>query len=658
MQLEQIEITNYGSYYGVHNIDMEVTPKQPLVIVLGETGCGKTTIFDAINWGLYGEEYERDLKKNRERTIIDFANESAVNQSARTGKPLTVAVSITFKHHLIRYIKTQKLIITAKQGTSISIREDQRITSFKKVNAKGDLVDVNHEKLFLDEILPNNVKSYFLFDGDRISNLANPGNSQEVKDAIYRVVDLEIIKNAEKHLNDVSIEYARKAKREATGQLTEIEELYNDQLDQLNILKDEERQNKIELKAVSDKIVNIDSRLADLPESEKLQMQKQRLVEKISQKEIEELSVKRGMRSEFTLASYDFIREHVEDLHDEIDKKRKKGDIPKHVSETLINDILEIGKCICGNEITAKSKFRKTLLARLEGDKDKSEKEHEIIKLLYDLKGVQENITSAKQGINEGENRLITIDEQLEQLRRDLQEVENDLDKLPQEDVNLLRQNLKTFQKDKERYIRQDEEYKIRIQQVEENIKEYEKQRKQLSKEQKNVALLQRRGEVARKASSTLEELYDEFAEESRKAVEQLTIEEFKNFVLSSSGYKVGLSKEYELQVLDSNGNRALQRMSMGQSQCLSLAFITAISKVSQKNPPLVIDMPFGRLDHRTHAAISKRLPYLSDQTILFLIPKVEWYEGTKNILSSKAAHIYELGFNEKERKTHVQKIK
>ncbi|HOJ19717.1 MAG TPA: hypothetical protein PLT92_14230, partial [Ignavibacteriaceae bacterium] len=177
-----------------------------------------------------------------------------------------------------------------------------------------------------------------------------------------------------------------------------------------------------------------------------------------------------------------------------------------------------------------------------------------------------------------------------------------------------------------------------------------------LAKKQKNVQALQLRESLARTASDQISEIYEIFAEDSRSSVEQFTIDEFKNFVFSSSEYHVSLNKDYELVVMDSNGNKVLQRLSMGQSQCLSLAFITAISRVSQKHPPLVIDMPFGRLDEAVHDTVSKRLPELTSQLILFLLPNTEWNQTTQRNLKPKAKYIYQLEFDNKSRKTMVRK--
>lgn len=659
MKLEHIELDNFGSYYGRHDINLKVSAAKPLVIFVGKTGFGKTTIFDAINWGFYGDAYEVDLKKSRKRIITDFANETAIGDALRSGKSIHLSVSLRFTHNLVKYIKSQKILLTVKRDKdgTVRVREDSKVSSFKKINAKGDLEDIN--QLVLDEILPNNVKSYFLFDGDRIYNLANPGNSQEVKDAIYRVVDLEIIKNAEQHLADISKEYSRTAKREATGELVAVEEAYFEKEEFITQIKEDAINNKKELMSIQDQIANIESRLDDLPSSERLQAEKRRVVDRIVVREEEILNIKQQLRPKFAVASYKLITPQIQSLYKTIDAKRKKGDIPKHISETLISDIINITKeCICGTPIVKGSKQHQKLLDRLSQEKGKSEKEHEIIKLLFDLKEVQDSISISNKAIGNSENRILELDEQLKSLTYELQEIEDELDKLPQEDVATLRKNLNELNIERDRLNRQEGEFEVMLKGAEKELKELSQERDKLGKTQKHVKLLQKRGKKAKEASQILEELYDQFAEDSRKEVEKMTIGEFKKFVFSSSNYDVALSKEYRLQVVDSNGLPALQRMSMGQSQCLSLAFITAISRVSQKNPPLVIDMPFSRLDQDVHAIVSKRLPNLSQQTILFLIPKVEWNEETKPILSNKAAHIYELSFDGNRRHTNIEKTK
>ena len=660
MKLQKIHLENFASYFGKIPLDLETSSEKPIVIFIGGTGFGKTSLFDAINWALYGEEYEKDLHENKGRDILDYVNESALKEAQSTNENVTMRVTLYFEHNNKQYYITQTLLVKPKKKDGIFVIEKKdQLTQLKEILPSGDHESISYNKIFLDEILPNNVKSYFLFDGDRIHNLAKPGNSTEVQEAIYRVVDLEIVRNAGEHLGDISIDYSKKAAKAAKGKLAEIENQYQEELAEQKKIKKKINTIKSERKAIKNQLNKLDEKLKDREETTKFQGRREHLISEMDRINKEKKELKTKMRDTSAIATLGLANSEIKELKDLLEKKRKKGEIPKHVQETFFQDLYDIKECICGTKFKTEEGdlIYDQLQKRSQIEQKRSKEDEGLLNLSYELKEVTKNIENAKKLLDEIEDQLLDQDRELEKLVLEKQEVDNALDELPQEDINqLINQRKQRESKNEELFSDLSTQEGI-LENLKKRLSDLDKQRKEIGKKQKESHAFQLRSELSKTAGETIDALYEEFAEESRAEVEKLTIEEFQKFVTSSSGYKVGLSKDYELEVLDSNGNRALQRLSMGQSQCLSLAFITAISRVSEKHPPLVIDMPFSRLDPSVHESVSKRLPKISQQTILFLIPKIEWNDKTEVNLRNYANHIYQMDFDENNRQTLIEPI-
>ena len=86
------------------------------------------------------------------------------------------------------------------------------------------------------------------------------------------------------------------------------------------------------------------------------------------------------------------------------------------------------------------------------------------------------------------------------------------------------------------------------------------------------------------------------------------------------------------MEVIDRYGMPARPELSAGERQVLSLSFITAMSRISEEEAPLVMDTPFGRLSSHHRNSITQHLPELAGQLVLFVTDEELREQARKNL--------------------------
>lgn len=653
MKFEKLTLENFSSYFGKHTIEFHTSEQKPVTVIVGGSGNGKTSIFDALNWALYGDQYEPVLEVQSEKSITDYVNETALKEAASSGDGVEMACSLFFEHEGKHY-RIQQAIFAKKNNDKVEIKD--RTSVLHEYTPSGDFEGIPHVDLFLNEILPSNVRDYFLFNGDRINKLALPGSSKEIRDGIYRVVDLELLQNGTQHLLDAAKKFRRNTKDVSKGEIAEIQSQYTTAHEELETQKNKLASLAEEKIALEENIEIIDNKFRNFKDTIDLQRKRDHFQETSKTKEAELKQTRGELRSVAATASTGIIVEDIDRLEKVLGEKRNKGEIPSSISENLLRDILDMRKCICGTEFKEGDDAYEELNRRLKKEIEKQSKGQDLMDLFFELRTTKSYIREAQTRLVDLEKRRTNLEKTISETHKQLESINQKLVDAPDEDIAKLGMRLNELNSDLRNNMLDAQTVQDKIKRKEVQIQELKIKRDELGEQQEIVRRQQLRDDLAQRSAEELEKIFEKFAEDSRFEVEKLTREEFFKFIPTARALSVGIDSEFHYDVKDQNGNPALQQLSNGQKQALSLAYITSISRVSEKNPPLVIDMPFGRLDKDVQDNIAGRLPDLASQVILLMLPGSEWNEHTKSILKSRTSEIFTLEFDELQRQTTVNK--
>jgi DNA sulfur modification protein DndD len=217
-------------------------------------------------------------------------------------------------------------------------------------------------------------------------------------------------------------------------------------------------------------------------------------------------------------------------------------------------------------------------------------------------------------------SRKVQLQTRYDSLYAQADEISQQFKSSDQDEIQRLGRSREKFMADIETY---QVERGMNVNQIETLNKEIEDSDKAIVKAQKAekaAELMGRRVELAQRAADALDAIYQAFAEDRRQKIEAEAQRIFQSLVWKDSHFQgMRLDRDYKLEVFDHWGQPARPELSAGERQVLSLAFITAMAKVSGEEAPLVMDTPFGRLSSAHRDNITANIPQIAPQLILFV---------------------------------------
>lgn len=650
MKLERITLDNFRQYYGTHSLTFAKDDQRKVTLIHGVNGAGKTSLFLALNWCLYGRSIE-------DVSVISNVGELVSKEAVSRAQPferVRTTVSLVFKHNGQRF-RVQRACEGTKQEDGTLLLDNNEEFQMMGGGTDGASQRVGNAIGMMNAILPVNVREYFLFDGEKIDNFAKPEAAEQVKQAIYLVLNLEILERAKRHLETAAGEYRRQLRDDAGG--GELSHL----VDTVDVKREERsrhemRKTEVEasIRSAQSKIGQIDQRLRETQQAQDLQKQRDVLDRDLRSRtaDLEDAHVR---IQDLATGLYGSIAMPVVTAAlDLLDEKRARGEIPSNVRQQFVEDLLEQLICICGRPITPGGTEHARLIALLRRSTSPT-LENMVVDLAITLRSINDQV-SRKQGnlldLNKRKSRLIDI---INELDKEKDNIDRQLKASPLEEISRLAKQRDDFINDVGSYRMEVGSLDERIGGLTKQIQELDIKIDKMRKNEVRLELIGTKARLAQRSADAIEYVYQAFADEMRRRIEIKTREIFQQLSWKGDHFQdVQLSEQFNLEVIDRYNTATRSELSAGERQVLSLSFIAAMAQVSGHEAPLMMDTPFGRLSSQHRDSITQRLPELASQLIL-LVTDEEMRDQARRNLEPYIGAEYTLKFNPMNSQTSIE---
>lgn len=632
ISIDDLEITNFGPFYGTTRFDFLTDPDgPPHVLIGGKNGAGKTHVLRAMYLAVAGSAGIGDLRKVETGSDANRFNFDRVlnRRAAREGED-KCTLKATIRQRDADSGKEQILTLHRE----IRFRPASPPVWHSWAERSNDMESVTEETLIerlRDAFLPRHLARFFFFDAEKSQNV-QLGDTDIVK-GVSRILGLWAYERLEHELSDIYSNTNRQLNstggNEALEKLTAVQGDITALRGKLQSNEAKSRQRREELQEAENKLAEIEDQLKTLGAVDPAKLQQdQQTREKVAdaKREIERqlesvwevpmpvalLAGLRGsliqqLQGEETKRSWLDQKQAIEPRLPAIKADVFESPAPEHVLpapthdyySTRLSKALEglfhpppdgvegIEIFVCDRPETNFS-VRQILAAQhsdLQGIEDSCRKlevlEQEWKDLEYQIRQQSQNIAAIGAGKELHELRAA--------LKADIKRLEAELVDL----ANLQQQN---------------EAEMVRLKVEETRWSEAE------TAASKGRSLASR-AHAYREAASLMRK---RASEQMRKQINQLVSDLWLEITDRGHEFR-GLEFTGDLwqcELIRRNGNRITwddANTSAGQKQVRLLAFYEALRRLAQTVPPLVVDTPLGRLDKEVRAAVLSRLYLNSD---------------------------------------------
>ncbi|MCH2192070.1 MAG: DNA sulfur modification protein DndD [Gammaproteobacteria bacterium] len=651
MIFKRLILENFRVFNGLEHIDLSPRKAgvfhQPVILFGGLNGAGKTSILTAIRLALLGKRAVSDAisKKDYQAYLTEQINGAALLSSNESASA-RVTLVFTYTH---QGEHKQYEISRSWQKSS-----DEQLTLI--VNDIPDsTLTTDQVQSFLNEIVPPGIGDLFFFDGEKIAELAEDDTGTYLKEAVQRLLGIDILNRLS---NDLEIYLKDKGSKAAD----------KDTLKKIEAAEIEKLAATKESKKFQENAEQFCGRLAEL----KRDIAKKELI-------INENDGTWASNRAIANAKLDALVKKKQDLQAEL-KSEVNGTYPLALAPKSMQALL--GQLKSDQKIKQARAFSNELVEHLDGlrehlstnlEKQGDEAYNEMQRYFGQIIN-KTAMQTPKLDITDGDFALLeaqTTDARIAKLKVDrlneeLVKVQAELDQLSvrierapdAEALNKLYQSLRELEQERDdlsrKYI---------------NLMLSAKTHKQIELDcakrlEKLYAALKTNHSADKatlrvdKSQNALAEFKEELIKLRVTQLEQLFIDAYRKLARKEDlKFSAKIDVEtFDVNLVDSAGvNINRKSLSAGEKQIFAFAILEALGKLSGRVLPVVVDTPLGRLDsiHRGKL-VRNYFPEASEQVIL-LSTDTEVDEDFYQALAPKISHAFEIKFDQQTRSSTVK---
>lgn len=623
MILLKLTVENFRQFRGKQEIQFLTPSKEDanVTVVFGENGRGKTGLFRAIVFCLFGE---RRLSQDGDvpHDELQLVNVSALE--ANPDKPVKTVVELEFSHRDSHY-RLRRAILGMQDDGRISEEKDEIRLFVTPASGNTQQVPTTEINEVIDSILDRRVKDYFLFDGEKIERLTRASIEQrrEISAGIRNLLNVDALETAIKAVGRVAKTLEKELSGASHEELSRLLKKLGDNEDEQSRARNSLDKLADEIRLARQEIDKTDKDLEKFNEIRHLIERRKSLEQELNEHEQQATEALSEMKNLVCKASALIVAPTVIRVYEHIDNQKQKGEIPSEIRRDLIERILEEKFCICGSSVCEGSDAYTHIIEWLKRTSDVSTQDAALNLWRY-LSEVRNHFSDDADLIEKRILQYGNISNAIKEVNRSLGNICIQIGTSERNDATKLDTHRKNLQ---DNIISLEANARVAQSQLEQFQQENDRLRALLKEEKLKVGRndeLSRRSILARDTQDALNDIYSQFTREIKDMISESATLLFRE-LLDQEGREnlktIIVNEDYSLQVLDRYKKPFLANISAGQRQIMSISFIAALARIAARGNkieiPLFMDTPFGRLSYEHRQNLINQVPTFASQWIL-----------------------------------------